>query len=203
MSPLLDADGSVVGLVAADIPAAEGVAHPEGLHGKAAQTLSSMLQTAGAAVPSGPLTRAQQIVALATAYQPMVVERQYRARVSEAEALSELLGCPALLYDRKLATAFGRSWAGGRGAPRRRSRRPRAEQPLYGEEGAEVLTDVPVGAGALERPQEPAQRAVVADDGRAEMLVLRQNLIDCPLFLLASHRESSRGVLLLHSECRS
>jgi two-component system cell cycle response regulator len=210
VSPLLDADGSVVGLVAADIPAAEGVAHPEGLHGTAAQTFASMLQTAaaqagraeieaitdgltglhnhryfderlneeiercaergtelallcldlddfrafserrghsagdgalrnvariieesvrrvdlvarfggeelrevaGAALPSGPLTRAQQIVALATACQAMVVERQYRTRVSGAEALSELLGRPALLYDRKLATAFGRVLSG-------------------------------------------------------------------------------------------
>ena len=66
----------------------------------------------GGAVPSGPLSSAQQIVALATAYQALVVERQYRARVSEAEALSEFLGCPALLYDRKLAAAFERVLGG-------------------------------------------------------------------------------------------
>ena len=76
------------------------------------EELREVAGAAGAAVPTGPLTRAQQIVALATAYQAMVVERQYRARVSEAEALSELLGCPALLYDRKLATAFGRVLGG-------------------------------------------------------------------------------------------
>jgi len=74
--------------------------------------LREVAGAAGAAVPSGPLTRAHQIVAFATAYQAMVVERQYRARVSEAEALGELLGCPALLYDRKLATAFGRVLGG-------------------------------------------------------------------------------------------
>jgi hypothetical protein len=74
--------------------------------------LSEVAGAAGAAVPSGPLSSAQQIVALATAHQAMVVERQYRARVSEAEALSELLGCPALLYDRKLAAAFERVLGG-------------------------------------------------------------------------------------------
>src|SRR5450756_1227203 len=48
---------------------------------------------------------------------------------------------------------------------------PRAAQPLDGEKGAEVLTDVPVGVRALERLQEPAQRAVVADDGRTKVLI--------------------------------
>ncbi|MCX6363401.1 MAG: GAF domain-containing protein [Actinobacteria bacterium] len=70
--------------------------------------LREVAAAAGAAVPSAPLSFAQQIVALATAYQAMVVERQYRARASEAEALRELLGCPALLYDRGLAAAFAR-----------------------------------------------------------------------------------------------
>jgi len=70
--------------------------------------LREVAGAAGAAAPSGELSNAQQIVAVATAYQAMVVERRYRARVSEAEALGELLGCPALLYDRKLAAAFGR-----------------------------------------------------------------------------------------------
>ena len=51
---------------------------------------------------------AQQIVALATAYQAMVVERRYRARASEAAALGELLGCPALAGDDELANAFRR-----------------------------------------------------------------------------------------------
>jgi diguanylate cyclase (GGDEF)-like protein len=70
--------------------------------------LREVAGAAGPVVTSGPLTSAQQIVALATAYQAMVVERRYRPRVSEAEALGELLGCPALLYDRKLAAAFER-----------------------------------------------------------------------------------------------
>lgn len=72
------------------------------------EELREVAGAADAALPSGPLTRAQQIVALAAAYQAMVVERHYRTRVSEAEALSELLGRPALLCDRRLATAFGR-----------------------------------------------------------------------------------------------
>jgi diguanylate cyclase (GGDEF)-like protein/excisionase family DNA binding protein len=48
VAPLLDSGGNVVAVVAADIPAAEGLAHLEGLHGKVAQTFSSMLQTAAA-----------------------------------------------------------------------------------------------------------------------------------------------------------
>src|SRR5450756_2978751 len=67
---------------------------------------------------------------------------------------------------------------------------PRAAKPLAGEEGAEVLTDVPVGVRALERLQEPAQRAVVADDGRTKVLIPREHRIDCLFLLLASHRES-------------
>ena len=70
---------------------------------------------------------------------------------------------------------------------------PRAAKPLAGEEGAEVLTDVPVGVRALERLQEPAQRAVVADDGRTKVLIPREHRIDCLFLLLASHRESFQG----------
>ena len=72
------------------------------------EELRAVAEAAGTAAPSGPLSSAQQIVALATAYQEMVVERRYRPRISEAEALSELLGCPALLYDQTLAAAFER-----------------------------------------------------------------------------------------------
>ena len=49
---------------------------------------------------------AGRIVALAEAYQAFVTDRPYRARISEAEALEELLRCPALSGEEELARAF-------------------------------------------------------------------------------------------------
>ncbi|HET6477436.1 MAG TPA: GAF domain-containing protein [Thermoleophilia bacterium] len=49
---------------------------------------------------------AGKIVALAQTYQAFVTERPYRARISEAEALDELLKCPALTGETRLARAF-------------------------------------------------------------------------------------------------
>jgi len=75
-----------------------------------AEALRAALTTAdGAGEPQG---RAEQIVALAAAYQELVTERPYRSRISEAEALDELLGCPALADDAELAGAFRRVLAG-------------------------------------------------------------------------------------------
>ncbi len=51
-------------------------------------------------------TPAGRIVALAETYQALVTERPYRARISEAEALDELLKCPALSEEDELARAF-------------------------------------------------------------------------------------------------
>ncbi len=55
-----------------------------------------------------PIGPARLIVALATAYQELVAERPYRSRISEAEALDELLKCPELSADDDLARAFAR-----------------------------------------------------------------------------------------------
>ena len=57
----------------------------------------------GAAAADSP---AGMIVALAETYQALVTERPYRARISEAEALDELLKCPALSGEAELARAF-------------------------------------------------------------------------------------------------
>jgi diguanylate cyclase (GGDEF)-like protein/excisionase family DNA binding protein len=51
-------------------------------------------------------TPAGKIVTLADAYQAFVTDRPYRARISEAEALEELLRCPALSGEDELARAF-------------------------------------------------------------------------------------------------
>ena len=58
----------------------------------------------GAGTPSA--TPAGRIVALTETYQALVTERPYRARISEAEALDELLKCPALDGEDELARAF-------------------------------------------------------------------------------------------------
>ena len=63
-------------------------------------------EAAGAATPAGTLSPAQRVVALAAAFQATVTERLYRARLSEAEALDELLASPAVCEDRVLAAAF-------------------------------------------------------------------------------------------------
>ena len=49
---------------------------------------------------------AGKIVALAETFQASVTERPYRARISEAEALDELLKCPALAGETELARVF-------------------------------------------------------------------------------------------------
>jgi diguanylate cyclase (GGDEF)-like protein len=49
---------------------------------------------------------AGKIVALTETYRALVTERPYRARISEAEALDELLKCPALGGEAELARAF-------------------------------------------------------------------------------------------------
>jgi diguanylate cyclase (GGDEF)-like protein len=51
-------------------------------------------------------TAAGRIVALTETYQTLVTERPYRARISEAEALDELLRCPALRGEAELSRAF-------------------------------------------------------------------------------------------------
>ncbi len=51
-------------------------------------------------------TPAGKIVALAETFQAFVTERPYRARISEAEALDELLRCPALTGEAELARVF-------------------------------------------------------------------------------------------------
>ena len=48
VAPVLDTDGSVVAVVSADIPAAEGVTEVEGLRSNVAQTFASMLHTTAA-----------------------------------------------------------------------------------------------------------------------------------------------------------
>lgn len=53
-----------------------------------------------------PHDSAHRVVAVATAYEEMVVERAYRPQISEAEALEELLGCPALRDDPGIASAL-------------------------------------------------------------------------------------------------
>jgi HD-GYP domain-containing protein (c-di-GMP phosphodiesterase class II) len=63
-------------------------------------------EAAGAATPARTLSPAQRVVALAAAFQATVTERLYRARLSEAEALDELLASPAVCEDRVLAAAF-------------------------------------------------------------------------------------------------
>jgi hypothetical protein len=55
---------------------------------------------------------AGKIVALTETYQALVTERPYRARISEAEALDELLRCPALRGEDELARAFSQVLAG-------------------------------------------------------------------------------------------
>jgi len=51
-------------------------------------------------------TPAAKIVEIAETYQALVTERPYRSRISEAEALDELLCCPVLLGEAELARAF-------------------------------------------------------------------------------------------------
>ncbi len=53
-----------------------------------------------------PGTTGAKIVALTAAYQELVMERPYRLRISEAEALDELLRCPAMRGEDELARAF-------------------------------------------------------------------------------------------------
>ncbi len=76
-----------------------------GLSGPELRALTSMTEDDAQREPE---SAAGQIMAVAAAYQAMVAERPYRARLSEAEALEELLHCPALRYDGQLAAAFER-----------------------------------------------------------------------------------------------
>jgi len=62
--------------------------------------------TAAEAGNGGGDTAAAKIVEIAETYQALVTERPYRARISEAEALDELLRCPALEGESDLARAF-------------------------------------------------------------------------------------------------
>ena len=62
--------------------------------------------TAGEAGGGDRHSPAGKIVTLAEAYQAFVTERPYRARISEAEALEEILRCPALIDEEELARAF-------------------------------------------------------------------------------------------------
>ncbi len=67
------------------------------------------IQAAAAALEGGEreaTSLAGRIVALVETYQTFVTDRPYRARISEAEALDELLGCPALGGEQELARAF-------------------------------------------------------------------------------------------------
>jgi len=59
-----------------------------------------------------PGSREDRIVALATAFEALVAEHPYRSRISEAEALEELLDDPLLEDDRELARAFERVLSG-------------------------------------------------------------------------------------------
>ena len=70
--------------------------------------LHAVTRAAGEAARPDPSDEAHKIAALAAAYQAMVAERPYRPQISEAEALAELLACPALLHDRAIADAFSR-----------------------------------------------------------------------------------------------
>jgi hypothetical protein len=79
-----------------------GVAHATGV---TAEDIHGAL-TASEGGEGGADTAAAKIVEIAEAYQALVTERPYRARISEAEALDELLRCPALNGEAELARAF-------------------------------------------------------------------------------------------------
>lgn len=81
---------------------AVGVALQTGVPADDVQAAVSALEAGGREPPDA----AGRIVALAEAYQRFVTERPYRARISEVEALDELLRCPALQGDDELARAF-------------------------------------------------------------------------------------------------
>ena len=69
----------------------------------ATSTRPSQAAESGTGETAGP---AGKIVALAETFQAFVTERPYRARISEAEALDELLECPALTGEAELARVF-------------------------------------------------------------------------------------------------
>jgi diguanylate cyclase (GGDEF)-like protein/excisionase family DNA binding protein len=75
------------------------------LVGVAAEDVQSAVAAAEAGEASAD-TPAGHIVTLAEAYQSFVTDRPYRARISEAEALDELLRCPAMSGEESLARAF-------------------------------------------------------------------------------------------------
>jgi HD-GYP domain-containing protein (c-di-GMP phosphodiesterase class II) len=73
--------------------------------GVPAEDIHAAITAAGGGEAGGD-TPAGKIVALTETYQSLVTERPYRARISEAEALDELLKCPALGGEEELARAF-------------------------------------------------------------------------------------------------
>ena len=79
-----------------------GVARLTGVAAEDLHAAVSAAEAGGAAAD----TAAGKIVALTQTYQALVTERPYRARISEAEALEELLMCPALEGEDELARAF-------------------------------------------------------------------------------------------------
>ena len=89
---LSQAVGAELGLDAAALHAMAAAAE-----GRGAQTLTGVPGT---------------VLELAAAYQALVAERPYREQLSEAEALDELLGCPALAGEGDLADAFARVLSG-------------------------------------------------------------------------------------------
>jgi len=76
--------------------------------GLSAADLQVVTRAAGEVARPDPSDEAHKIAAFAAAYQAMVAERPYRPQISEAEALAELLACPALRHDRAIADAFSR-----------------------------------------------------------------------------------------------
>ena len=74
--------------------------------------LSASAAAAETHTPQPAEDQVLRILDVATAYQAMVAERPHRERLSEAEALDELLNCPALGDASELATAFARVLSG-------------------------------------------------------------------------------------------
>jgi len=75
--------------------------------------LRAMAAASETDAPQGVSAAARRVLDVAAAYQAMVAERPYRQQLSEAEALDELLNCPALAGDGRLATAFEQVLSGG------------------------------------------------------------------------------------------
>jgi diguanylate cyclase (GGDEF)-like protein/excisionase family DNA binding protein len=88
---------------------AQAVGRELGLDSRTLNAMAAAPETdASPGLPEAP----GKILAVAAAYQALVTERPYREHLSEAEALDELLNCPALGDDRGLAAAFARVLSG-------------------------------------------------------------------------------------------